>query len=138
TMWFISKISKVDMKRQRKYSIFQNLSWRKKPFKYQEKSIHHRLWQIYFGKNIQLIFQIMSALFLLLVVFSFVNGLMFHIILAIAIHIYTSILRSFFMGRFASDIVQTLPWNLLGYKQSFFKWAVFGGLILLIPISVFL
>lgn len=138
TMWFISKVSKVEMKRQRKFSIFKNLLKRKKPFVYQHKSIYKRLWQVYLGKNFQLIFQIMGALFLLLFVFSFKSGLIFHIVLAVVIHIYTSVLRSVYIGRFEADIVQVLPWNLRNFKRSYFKWAIFGSFILLVPVSIFL
>lgn len=138
TMWFISKVSKVEIKRQRKFSIFQNLPGRKNPFKYNEKSIYKRLWRNYLGKNFQTIFQLIGALFIFIFVFSFVEGLIFHIVLAASIHMYTSILRSFFVGRFHTDIVQVLPWDLIGYKRVFFKWAIIGSVILLVPLSVFL
>ena len=111
---------------------------RKKPFKYNEKSIYKRLWRNYLGKNFQTIFQLIGALFIFIFVFSFVEGLIFHIVLAASIHMYTSILRSFFVGRFHTDIVQVLPWDLIGYKRVFFKWAIIGSVILLVPLSVFL
>src|SRR5699024_12530011 len=37
-----------------------------------------------------------------------------------------------------ADIISVLPWDLPRYKQSFLKWTTYGGLILLIPICIFL
>lgn len=134
----LSKISEVEIKREKRYSIFQNLKSRKKPFEYTEDAIHHRLWFTYLGHNIQPIFQIMGALFLMLFVFLFINEYLFQIGLVVSIHIYTTALAVFFEGQFQSTMLQALPWNLPRYKETYSKWALFGSMILLIPISVFI
>lgn len=138
TMWLISKASEVDIKRQKKYSIFQNLSIRKKPFKYRDKAIYHRLWFLYFGKNYQLVLQSIGAMFVLLTVFRFMNDFLFHLGLAVVIYMYTSILASFFKDQFQAEMIHILPWDLSGYKRSFFKWSIYGGIILFIPIGLYL
>lgn len=137
SMWFVSKVSEVDFKPPRKLSIFRNLTRRKKPFQYEEKSIHHRLWAIYLRQHIQDLFKIIGALFLLVFVFSWLDEWVFHIVIAVAIIIYFSIARSFFIGRFEADLVQVLPWNLSGFKDSYFKWVIFGALILFIPVGIY-
>src|SRR5699024_5669228 len=120
------------------YSVFQNTTAKKKPFNYTEKAIQHRLWKIYLGKNTELIFPIMFALFLMLFILPFVNQWAPYLGIAIAIHVYTSVAASFYMDRFRADIISVLPWDLPRYKQSFLKWTTYGGLILLILISIFL
>lgn len=138
TMWLISKASEVDIKRQKKYSMFQNLSIRKKPFQYNEKAIYQRLWFLYFGKNYHLLLQNIGAMFVLMTVFRFLNVFLFHLGLAIVIHVYTSILASFFKDQFRTDIVEVLPWDLSNYKRTFYKWAIYGGIVLLIPVGLYL
>src|SRR5699024_4831686 len=119
-------------------SIFQNRPAKKKPFNYTEKAIQHRLWKIYLGKNTELIIPIMFALFIMLVILPFVNERASYLGIAVAIHAYTSIAASFYIDRFRADILSVLPWDLPRYKQSFLKWTIYGGLILLIPICIFL
>lgn len=138
TMWLVSKVSEVEIKRQRKFSVFKKLSRRKKPFLYSIEKIYQRMWRIYFIRHIQIVLKISGALSLLLFVFLFLNQIIFHIVLAVAIHIYTSVLKSFFIGRFEDDIVQVLPWDLESYKRTFLNWSLYGSVILLIPVSVFL
>lgn len=138
SMWFVSKVSEVDLKPPKKLSILRNLSRRKKPFHYEETSVHHRLWSIYLRQYRQDLFRIIGALFMLVFVFSWLDEWVFHFVLAVAIYVYFSIVRSFFIGRFEADIVQVLPWNLSGFKDSFFKWVVYGALILFIPVGIYL
>lgn len=138
SMWFISKVSEVEIKRQKKYSIFQKIFRRKKPFKYNEKSILRTLWFLYLRKNIQHIGKIIGALLVLLFVFSWIDGIVFHIVLAVSFYIYMTVVKSCFLGRFKDDIVEVLPWNVIGYKHTFFNWALLGGLLVFIPIGIYL
>lgn len=137
-MWLISKASDVKITRQKKYSMFQKIGIGKKPFIYREENIYHRLWVHYLGKNIGLLMQAIGALFIMLIVFLFMNDFLFYIGLVIAIYVYTTVLAVFFKDNFEADILRVLPWNLSVYKQSFFVWAIIGGIILLIPITTFL
>jgi len=137
-MPLIGSVSKVKFKRQKKYSIFQNTAAKKKPLNYTDKAIHHRLWKIYLGKNNELIIRTIGGLFIMLVILPFVNEWAPYLGIVIAIHVYTSVAASFYMDRFRADIISVLPWDLPRYKQSFLKWTMYGGLILLIPICIFL
>lgn len=137
-MPLIGRASKVKFKRQKKYSVFHNRASQKRSFNYTEKAIHHRLWKIYFGKSNELIFPIMGVLFTMLVILPFVNELAPYLGIAVAIHVYTSVATSFYTDRFQADIVNVLPWDLPRYKQSFLRWTIYGGLIFLIPVCVFL
>lgn len=134
----IAKASNVKFKRNRKYGIFANTKRRKNPFDYTEKAIHHRIWQIYFGKNLDLIMQLIGALFILLFVLLFINNLLFQIGVAFTVYAYSSVASSFFNDRFQVDIIQVLPWNLARYRKTFFKWVLYGAVPLLIPIIIFL
>lgn len=137
-MPLISRISQVEMKKPKGISIFQRFVWRRKPFTYKHQPVYHRLWQLYFGKNFALILQGVGSILVLLFVFSFLNEIYFHIILVVAFYIYTMIAKSFFLSRFTFDIVQYLPWDLVGYKRSFLKWALFTSFVFLLPIGLFL
>lgn len=135
-MTLISRASGVKIKRQKKYSFFQNLKFRKKPFTYTEKAIHHRMWSLYLAKNIGLIMQFIGALIALLIVLMFTKPLLYQLALVFSLHAYTSIVASFYSGRFDTDILPVLPWNLFRYKSTFLKWANYGALIIFIPILI--
>jgi hypothetical protein len=137
-MWIISKASDVKITRQKKYSIFQKLGIGKKAFTYQGKKIYNRLWLQYFSKKTLLLLQLIGAIFIMLIVFLFLNGLIFSIGLVIAIYVYTTSLAIFFRDRFETDILSVLPWDLPSYKRSYFKYGIVGGIILLIPVLIFL
>ncbi|MGM8366216.1 hypothetical protein ACLIBG_12170 [Virgibacillus sp. W0181] len=136
-MTVVSQATGLKYKRQKKYSMIQKIAYPKRPFIYKEASIHHRLWQLYFGKNLDLVFRITGAMLLLLVVLLFLQDFIYYIAIAVVIHIYTTAAASFYKDRFASDLIEVLPWNLDSYKKSFFKWVVYGFLILLVPITIF-
>lgn len=137
-MWLISKASDVKITRQKKYSIFQKMGIGKRPFMYREQNIYHRLWIQYLGKNIGLIIQAMGTLFVMLIVFLFLNDFIFYIGLVIAIYVHATILVILFRSHFEGDILRVLPWNLVVYKQAFFKWVVASGIILVVPIIIYL
>src|SRR5690625_4364250 len=137
-MWLISKASDVKITRQKKYSMFQKIGIGKKPFTYLENNIYNRLWVHYFGKNYGLLMQAIGAVFLMLTVFLFFNEILFFIGLVIAIYVYTTVLAIFFRSQFEENILRVLPWNLSVYKRAFFKWVMICGIILLIPIVIFL
>jgi hypothetical protein len=137
-MPFIGKVSETKFQWGNKYSFFQNRASARKPLQYTEKAIQRRLWQIYLKKNIDLIIRTIGTLFVMLVIFPFVNGWAPYLGIAVAIHVYTSVASSFFKERFESDIVSVLPWDLQVYKRTFLNWVVYGSLVLLVPVCVFL
>lgn len=133
----IAKASKVKFKRNIKHGIFGNTKRKKKPFRYTERAIHNRLWKLYFGKSMELIVPFMGALLFMIVVLSFVNNRLFDIGIAVAIYAYSSIASTFFIDRFQADILEILPWDLPSYRKTYFKWVIYGGIPLLLPIIVF-
>jgi len=140
TIWnmpLVSRATKTSFKRSKRYSAFRQSKRRKRPFKYTYKAVHHRLWLIYFGKNINLIVQLVGVLLLLLSVLAFIGDLYFHIGLAISLYIYTNVCSTFYQDRFQSDILRTLPWELVIYKQTFLKWAMYGAGVLSVPIVIY-
>src|SRR5690625_270070 len=137
-MWFISKASEVKITRQKKYSMFQKIGIGKKPLIYREQKIYHRLWIHYISKNIGLLIQALGTLLAMLIIFQFLHDSIFYIGLVIAIYVYATILVILFRSHFETSILSVLPWNLSVYKQAFFKWVIIGGIILLIPVTVFL
>ncbi|ASN07100.1 hypothetical protein [Virgibacillus necropolis] len=137
-MPLISKASETKFKRQRKYSAFRNSFAQKKPFTYTPKAIHHRIWRIYLGKNLDLILQTVVVLLIMLVAVVFISESAIHIAIAVAIYVYASVAAILFSDRFQSDILHVLPWNLKSYKQSFFKWVIIGSIPLLIRIISYL
>lgn len=140
TIWkmpLVSRATKSSFERSKRYSVFRQSKRRKKAFKYTHQAIHHRIWLIYLGKNISLIFQLIGALLLVISILAFTGGLYFHIGVAIGLHIYTNVISTFYRDRFQSDILRTLPWDLLIYKQTYFKWAVYGAIILFMPVVIY-
>lgn len=137
-MPIIARASKVEMKRRKLYSIFQNTEMLRSPLPYTKQAIHQRLWLVYLVRNLKLILQTIGSLLALLIVFIFINDFIFHLAIVLTIHIYTSIMASFFRGRFEDDILQVLPWQLFDFKRSFFSWVCYGAIILLIPIATYL
>src|SRR5690625_1789289 len=136
-MKFISRVSKTSFKKDRQYSIWQRLSFWKKPFPYENLTMYHRLWFIYFEKNIKIILQFFGSMLLLLFVFVFINDLIFFIGVAFVIHAYTSVIASFYSDRFTTDIVQIIPWNVQKYKKTLYRWVTFTGVTFLLPFILY-
>lgn len=136
-MPLISKVSETKFKRQKKYSMFRNLTAIRKPFAYTETAIHDRLWQVYLGKNAELIAQLVGTLFIMLAIMLFMNKkLAFYIAVAVAINVYASVVATFFVNRFQTDILEVLPWNLKSYKKTYLKWVLIGSIPVILPILV--
>lgn len=136
-MVIIGRASRTSFKKDRQYSIWQRLSIWKKPFIYQDTAVYHRLWFIYFEKNIVVILQFFGAMLLLLFVFMFVKELLFFIGLAFVVHAYTTVAATMYSDRLTTGVVQVLPWDVQAYKRTFIKWVGFSGIILLFPYMVY-
>ncbi len=136
-MKIISRASKTSFKKDRQYSIWQRLSFWKKPFPYNQNNLYHRLWFIYFEKNIIVILQFFGAMLLLLFVFVFVNELIYFIGIAFVIHAFTSVIATFYRDRLTDDIVQILPWDVKKYQQSLYLWASISGTLFLLPFMLY-
>ncbi|MFA1822582.1 hypothetical protein ACDX78_20925 [Virgibacillus oceani] len=131
-MQLIGFASSTKMKRQKRFGIYQNSPKRKVPFR-TNKAIHHRMWKVYLFKNYELLFRLIGVLFLMLIVLPFLYEIALPIGMAIVIYAYSSVMSTFFMDRFRADMLEVLPWDLSGYRKSFFTWTAAGGAILLIP-----
>src|SRR5699024_420298 len=137
-MTLISRATKMKFKKERQYSVWQRLSFWKKPFPYVKESAYHRLWHLYFEKNVSHILQLVFWLFVLLLVLIFIKNMLFLIALALTIHIFTTYSSTLFNNRLQVDIVQVLPWDLLAFKRTFIKW-IFGiSVLFLIPLFVYI
>lgn len=133
----ISQVSKVKMERPKGISLFQRLFWRRRPFRYKDQPIYHRLWQIYFGKHFSLVFRSVGAIFVILFVFTSFGEIYFHIVVGVSVYMYSAIAKHFFIERFTFDMIEVLPWELEGYKQSFLDWVLMPGLLFFLPIAYF-
>lgn len=136
-MLLISRATRVKFKKERQYSIWQRMSFWKKPFSYRKTAVYHRLWHLYVEKNMSIIFQLIGALFVMLFVFIFVKDFLFLFAVAITIHSFTTFLSTLFNDRLQTDIVQVLPWDLLVFKRTFMKWAIGASVLFLLPLSVY-
>lgn len=132
----VSTVSKTKFKKKKTYSILQNSARRKRSFA-TKFSIYHRLWQLYFVKNIGVIAQVIGAILLMLVAFQFLEEWIYYIGMAIAIHVYTALCANLFQNRFHADVVEVLPWDLPMYKRTYFKWMAMGGGLLFLPILLY-
>ena len=136
-MIIISRASRTSFKKDRQYSIWQRLSFWKKPFLYHGSSVYHRLWFIYFEKNIVVILQFFGAMLLMLFVLLYVKELLFFIGIAFMVHAFSSVAATMYSDRLTTGIVQVLPWDVYTYKRTYYKWIVYSGLILLLPFIVY-
>lgn len=137
-MPFISQASKVKFKRNKKHGVFANAKRNKRPLRYTKKAIHGQLWKIYLSKNLIRVIPLIGALLLMLLVFFWVDNWLFQLGIAFAIYAYSSVAATFFSNRFQTDILEVLPWDLLGYRKTFFKWVVYSAVVPLLPIIVYL
>ncbi len=135
-MPLIGYAAKTKFKRRRNHSMFPGHSRRKKPF-VSNQAIFHRMWRVYFGKNMESAVQTIGVLVLMLTLLMVLHDHLFPIGVAVAIYTYTSIAASFYTDRMRSDILHVLPWNLEGYRQSYFIWVAAGGIFLFVPILIF-
>ncbi|GAB3791211.1 hypothetical protein [Virgibacillus kimchii] len=124
--------SQTKMKRPKKFGVFQNSPGRKVPFR-TNQAIYHRMWKVYLFNNYELLFRLIGVLFIMLVVLPFIHAIALPIGIAIAVYAYSSVMSIFFMDRFQADILQAMPWDLIGFRRSFFTWTAAGGIILFIP-----
>lgn len=135
-MPFISHITKVPFKREKRFFVLQKLPFRRKRFTYEATSIHHRLWHAYMIKNGKTLFQLLGTLLVFLGAMAFINGFIFYIGVAISIYIFSQMSASMFYDRFKSDILEILPWDLQVFRWTFLRWIIYGGLILLGPVII--
>ncbi|GGA84306.1 hypothetical protein [Ornithinibacillus halotolerans] len=125
-MPLISKATKIKFKKQRKYSIFQNMASRRKPFPYRDSPIHRRLWIQLLRENVEFILQVIGGLFFVILVLPFISDLVTLIGIAISIHVYSVFISSIYRERFYSGIVQVLPWHVGSYRNTFTIWSILG------------
>lgn len=136
-MIIISKATKIKYKKERQYSIWQRMSFWKRPFLYKKSAGYHRLWHLYLEKNIRIWLQLIGALVMLMLVFLFVKENLFLFAVAVTIHSFTSLVTSMFNDRLQTDIVQVLPWDLPIFKKTFMRWVLSISVILLLPFIVY-
>ena len=108
-MRWISLATGIKFKRQKKYGFIHKTVFPKQPFTYTNLAIQHKLWQVYFTKQLQIVFKINGSMFLLLCILFFVPDYIFYFAIAVVIHIFTSASASFLKDSFDSDRVQVLP-----------------------------
>src|SRR5690625_6011634 len=108
-MIIISRASRTSFKKDRQYSIWQRLSFWKKPFLYQGPSVYHRLWFIYFEKNIVVILQFFGAVLLMLFVLLYVIELLFFIGIEFMVYVFSSVAATKYSYQLPTGIVRVLP-----------------------------
>ncbi len=133
----ISYVTKIKFKKQRQYSVWQRLSFWKKPFPYQKVAGYNRLWHLYFEKNISICLKLIGALLIFMTLFVFVKNELFILTVAISVHSFTTVSTSLFNDRLRTDLVQILPWDLELFKRTFLKWAYGASVVLLLPLLIY-
>ncbi|MEI3612971.1 hypothetical protein [Pseudogracilibacillus sp. SO30301A] len=136
-MLIVSQATKIKYKKERQYSMWQRMSFWKRPFIYEKTAGYHRLWHLYLEKNIRIWLQLIGALVLLMLVFLFVKDKLFLFAVAVTIHSFTTVVTSMFNDRLQTDIVQVLPWDLPVFKKTYMKWVLSVSVILLLPFIIY-
>lgn len=136
-MFIVSQATKIKYRKERQYSVWQRMSFWKQPFPYKKVAGYHRLWHLYFEKNIRTVLQLIGTLMALMFVFIFVRENLFLLAVAVSIHSFTTVATSMFNDRLQADIVQVLPWDLPIFKKTFMKWVLSASMIFLLPLIIY-
>lgn len=136
-MIFLSHITKTRYKRDKQSSFLQRFHFWKKPFK-GEKSVYHRMWYVFFEKNIKVILQFVGTFIVLQLVLLFINKSLFPVAIALIIFAYTTFLAVLFEEHFTMGLIRQLPWDLENYKKIFLRWSLIMGSLFIIAILIFI
>lgn len=154
-MFLVSYMTKQKMKKQRSYTWWQRLPFWRNHLPYRKESLYHRLWHIYFQRQIVMLLQFIGTMLVLvgfvpvtniwIVDFATLLGFsltslkpwFFFIALALAIHMYASFVAVIWKDRLTADIVQVLPWDVWLFHRTLQRWALGGSVIFLLPIGIF-
>lgn len=136
-MPFVSQATKIKFKKDKQVPLLYRFKVWKEPFPYQIENVYHRLWYIYFEKQIGYLIQITGSLLLLLSVISYFQEINFGIAVGAAIYIQSTFLLTLFKDRLTFDLLSVLPWDIHKLRGTFNNWAILISLFLLIPIGIY-
>ncbi|WP_199868562.1 hypothetical protein [Virgibacillus senegalensis] len=141
-MWFINKMSQMEIKPPPKQGWIQQLftsRMNRKRFDYSSpSSIYKRLWKSYFLEQREAVIRTIGCVVILLVLLGSRNDWLFGIGIALAIFLFVQMGSSFFIGGFGNRLVYCLPWELKQWKLAFFTWFARAGLIVCLPLLLLL
>src|SRR5699024_7289232 len=135
---FVSRVTKVSIKKEKKKASWQHRLFWKKPFSFNKNTMYHRLWYIYITKNSAYIVQIIGVLLLLNIALAWLKELLFYAAILITIHVWSYFLSVLFKDRFSVDVVEILPWDLSRFKKSYLKWGYGLSFIFILPFILWL
>jgi len=135
-MALVGTASKVKMRRQKRYRPLFNRKFQGQPFR-TESQMYHRLWQLYFRKNMELLSRALGMLLLMLILMQWLPGWLYHLAIAAALFLLPVFAAVFFKDRLRADLIEMLPWNLAAFQKTFFRWAGIAGILLFVPIAVY-
>lgn len=135
---FVSRVTKVSIKKEKKKASWQHRLFWKKPFSFNKNTLYHRLWFIYITKNSAYIAQIIGVLLLLNISLAWLKEWLFYAAILITIHVWSYFLSILFKDRFSVDIVEVLPWSLSRFKKSYMKWGYGLSGIFMFPFILWL
>ncbi len=141
-MWFINKMSQMEIKPPPKRGWIQQLftsRMNRKRFVYSNPvSMYRRLWKTYFLEQKEAVLRTIGSVLILLVLLGSRNEWMFGIGIALSIFLYVQMASSFFTGGFGNRLVYCLPWELKQWKLAFFTWFVRSGAIVCLVLTLLL
>src|SRR5690625_159255 len=154
-MALIGYMTKQRMKKERAYTIWQRMPFWRKAFSYNKEKAYHRLWYVYFQRQIVIVLQFTGAMLLLVSFIPVTNRWIiplmdtfgysmsplkdwfFLIALVVAIHMYVSVAVIIWRDRLTTDIMHVLPWDVVALQKSYLKWVDTGSMIFIIPIYLY-
>lgn len=100
-------------------------------------TIYQRIWALHFENHMDTLMQFVIVLtFMLFTLFNVVPFLLFAGVVVMTF-VFGSYCRSLFLNRFTKGLVQTLPWDLLGYKRTFLQRIAFFTIPFWLPIAIY-
>lgn len=138
-MWFINKVSNMQIIPPNRQGLFQTIfrsEKRKKPFNYHTDSIYKHLWKLYFMENKDAVIKTIGSVIIVIIALSFQGDMLFGLGLALALFLFQQMAGSFFLAQFSERLLYYIPWDLEGWEKAFKSWTYIGGLIVLVPLSI--
>ncbi|UFT99807.1 hypothetical protein KO561_02190 [Radiobacillus kanasensis] len=137
-MWFVSRMSKMEIKPKRQFGFLQSERRKKKqkqPFPYESDDIYKKMWMVFFREKIEYVLKTIGIVLLLSVVLSLQSDLLMGIGVGLSIFVFGKMTQSLFLSHFTDRLLITLPWDIRAWTSSYFAYVGIVGLVLLLLIG---
>ncbi|QDP39137.1 hypothetical protein [Radiobacillus deserti] len=137
-MWFVNRMSKMEIKPKRQYGILQSKRKKKEqaqPFPYETDDVYKKMWRIFFDEKMEYVIQTIGLVLALSIVLGVMRDWLMGVGIGLSIFIFGVMAKSLFLANFTEKLVISLPWDFRAWTSSFLTYVGAVGLILLLFIG---